>query len=435
MRLIRQSIGRHQPVFNDDSVEGAAGVKRVVGPDGLAGAIIISAPGQAPGCVEEEMLGVIRRLLAPVTVILFTCSAVAALQESRGTDPAMDLAGFVNGERLAQQLPGLAAVIVRSDGPPRIYASGERRIGKGDLMTPADRMHLGSLTKAITATLIGALAEKQLMTLETTIGQTFPELSAKIQPAYRNVTVRQLLSHAAGLPPYGTTGSLRWLLTLKGTPTEQRYAFVERVLTEPPRFAPGTRHEYSNAGAAIAGAMAEKISGSPYRELVQQLVFAPLGGRAAFGNPGLAAEPQPWGHLRTMPGTVTEVIPAYPVYTTPLAIEPAGDASPSMLDYGRFLQLHLRGLRGRDDALKATTIQDLHRRVALGWTVLPRDRVESHEHFGSSGAYVAYATIQPSRDIAVGVFTNIGGGQDLRDAVARIALRMATRVATGEKFD
>jgi hypothetical protein len=60
------------------------------------------------------------RMLAPVAVILFTCSAVAALQEQRGTDPSMDLARFVNGERLAQQLPGLAAVIVRSDGPPRV---------------------------------------------------------------------------------------------------------------------------------------------------------------------------------------------------------------------------------------------------------------------------------------------------------------------------
>jgi CubicO group peptidase (beta-lactamase class C family) len=368
----------------------------------------------------------IRRILAPVMAILFTCGTVADLQEKRGGDPATDLDKFVNDERLTQQWPGLAAVIVRSDDPPKVYVSGERRIGKGDLMTPADRMHLGSLTKAITATVIGALAEKRLMTLETTIGQTFPELSAKIQPAYRNVTVRQLLAHAAGLPPYGTTGSLRWLLTVKGTPTEQRYAFVARVLTEPPRFEPGTSHEYSNAGAAIAGAMAERISGSPYRELVQQLVFAPLGARAAFGNPGLAAEPQPWGHLRTMPGTVTEVTPDYPVYTTPLAMEPAGDASPSMPDYGRFLQLHLRGLRGRDDVLKATTIQDLHRRVALGWTVLPRDGVESHEHFGSSGAYVAFAAIQPTRDVAVAVFTNIGGVDGLRDAVARVALRIAT---------
>ncbi|HEX7780661.1 MAG TPA: serine hydrolase domain-containing protein [Vicinamibacterales bacterium] len=371
----------------------------------------------------------IRRLLAPLTAMLFTFSAVAALQEKRGADPSIDLDRFLNDERLTQRLPGLAAVIVRSDGPPRVYVSGERRIGKRDLITPADRMHVGSLTKAITATVIGALAEKRLMTLETTAGQTFPEISAKIRPEYRNVTVRQLLSHAAGLPSYGTTGSLRWLFTLKGTPTEQRYAFVERVLTEPPRFEPGTRHEYSNAGAAVAGAMAERISGSPYRELVQRLVFAPLGGRAAFGNPGLAAEPQPWGHIRTMPGTVTEVMPAYPTYTTPPAMEPAGDASPSLPDFGRFLQLHLRGLRGRDDGLKATTIQDLHRRVALGWTVLPRNGVESHEHFGSSGAYVAFATIQPSRDIAVAVFTNLGSVEGLRDAVAWVALQIATRVS------
>jgi CubicO group peptidase (beta-lactamase class C family) len=369
-----------------------------------------------------------------VTVILFACSAVAALQEQRGTDRSTDLARFVDTERIAQQLPGLAAVIVRSDGPPRVYVSGERRIGKGDLITPADRMHLGSLTKAITATLIGALAEKHLMTFETTIGQTFPELSAKIQPAYRDVSVRHLLSHAAGLPTYRTSQSLRWLLTLKGTASEQRYAFVERVLTGPPRFEPGTRHEYSNAGAAIAGAMAERIGGSPYRQLVQQLVFARLGGYAAFGNPGLAAEPQPWGHIRTIPGTF-EVTPANPVYTTPLAIEPAGDASPSMQDHGRFLQLHLRGLRGRDDVLKATTIQELHRAPgsAMGWAVMPRDGVESHEHVGSYGAYVAYATIQPSRDVAVGAFTNMGGGQDLRDAVARIALRIAGRAATAGK--
>jgi CubicO group peptidase (beta-lactamase class C family) len=381
-------------------------------------------------------------MLAPVTLMLFICSAVAAPQEQRGTDASTDLAGYVNGERQAQQLPGLAAVIVRSDGAPQVLVSGERRIGKGDLITPADRMHLGSLTKAVTATLIGALAEKQLMTFETTIGQTFPELSAKLQPGYRDVTVRQLLAHAGGIPQYRTRESLRWLLTLKGTPTEHRDAFVEHVLTEPPRFEPGTRHEYSNAGGAIAGAMAERVGGSSYRQLVQQLVFAPLGGRAAFGNPGLAAEPQPWGHIRTIPRMAIEVPPSAAAYTTPLAIEPAGDASPSIQDYGRFLQLHLRGLKGRDDVLKAKTIQDLHRSVppknpalgfAMGWTLTTRDGVESHAHVGSYGAYVAYATIQPSRDIAVGAFANIGGGQDLRDVIARVAMRMATQVATAGK--
>ena len=372
----------------------------------------------------------ILRVLAPALAILATVGVV---------QPSNDFARLVNDERLAQKLPGLAAVIVRSDGPPRVYVSGERRIGKGDLMTPADRMHLGSLTKGITATLVGALVEKQRMTFETTIGQAFPELSEKIQPAYRGVTVRQLLGHAGGIPQYRTTLSLRGLLALKGTPTEQRYAFMERVLAEPSRFAPGTRHEYSNAGGAIAGAMAERIGGAPYRELVQQLVFAPLGGHAAFGNPGLAAEPQPWGHIRNPVGTVIEIAPANVIFTTPLAIEPTGDASPSIPDYGRFLQLHLRGLRGRDDVLKAATIQELHTLVPpstspalgseMGWGRMPRDGVRSHEHVGTYGAYIAYATIQPSRDVAVAVFTNIGGGQEVKDGVARVALRMATEVA------
>ena len=63
----------------------------------------------------------------------------------------------------------------------------------------------------------------------------------------------------------------------------------------------------------------------------------------------------------------------------------------------------------------------------MGWTVMPRDGVESHEHRGSSGAYVAYVTIQPSRDVAVAVLTNIGSVQDLREVVARIAQQIAAR--------
>lgn len=383
----------------------------------------------------------LRRVVACLTAALVSCSSGLTFQE-RPPDPGAGLEEFVHAERRAQQLPGLAAVVVRSDGTPRVYVSGERRIGKGDLITTADRMHLGSLTKAITATLIGTLAEKGVMTLETTIGQTFPELSPKMQPAYRQVTVRQLLTHFAGISTYRTNVSLLPMLTLKGTATEQRYEFLQRVLAEPPRFDPGTRSEYSNAGAAIVGAMAERIAGSPYRELVERLVLAPIGARAAFGNPGLAAEPQPWGH-RTILGTIVEVPPAYPLHTTPLAIEPAGDGSPSVPDYGRFLQLHLRGLRGRDGGLKARTIQELHGRSpdksqrdrALAWSVMPRGGVESHENVGSYGAYIAYATIQPTRDVAVGVFTNLGGGQELRDAVARIALGIAARYSADEKVD
>ena len=104
------------------------------------------------------------RVLAPMAAILFACPVVAA-QQPQDAEPSRDLQGFVNETRLGQRLPGLAVVIVHSDGQPRVYVSGERRIGKGDPITPADQMHLGSLTKAITATVIGALAEQRRMTL------------------------------------------------------------------------------------------------------------------------------------------------------------------------------------------------------------------------------------------------------------------------------
>ena len=373
------------------------------------------------------------RAPALIAVTLISCAVIAG-QEPRPSAPSENLATLISEFRVAKQLPGLAVVVVRLDGQPQVYVSGERRIGRGDAITSMDRMHLGSLTKAVTATVIGALAEQKRMTPETTISEAFPELIEKIDPAYRNVTARQLLTHASGVQTYSTIQALRPLLALRGTGPEQRYAFVERVLTEPPRFQPGSRHEYSNAGPAIAGAMAERIAGSPYRQLVQDLIFTPLGGEAAFGNPGLAATPQPWGHVRTGFGKVVEVLPAAEIYSTPLAIEPAGDVSVSLPDYGRFLQLHLRGLKGRDDVLKTSTIQNLHRRgSAMGWSRMMRKEVESHEHSGSYGAYVAFAAIQPARNIAVAAFTNMGGSQDLRDAILGLALQVANRVAANEK--
>lgn len=377
------------------------------------------------------------RLWLPITVMLLTADLAARYQPS-SPDPSADIQRLAGELRRTYDLPGIAVITARSDGAPRIYVDGRRRIDRDDPLASGDRMHLGSLTKGITATVIGALTEQGRMSPDTTIAEAFPELVAGMQPAYRAVSARQLLAQAGGVQPYHTKESLFWAAALAGTAAEQQAAFVTRVLGDPPSYAPGTRHEYSNAGASIAGAMAVRRGNAPYRRLVEQLVFAPLGAEAAFGNPGLAAAPQPWGHVRSRPGPVNEVSPEHPFFVTPVAIEAAGDASPAMPAYGRFLQLHLRGLRGRDDVLKATTIRELHRLVppinpalgfGMGWVVATRDGSVSHEHGGSYGAYVAHATIHPSRDAAVAVLTNVGGDQVLKDAVAELAGAIIARVS------
>jgi CubicO group peptidase (beta-lactamase class C family) len=372
------------------------------------------------------------RMLAFITVLFLAGAVAVGLQGQvapRAGEPDASIVGIINEMRRAERLPGIAVVVARSTGEPWVHVDGERRAGKGDPIAAADHMRLGSLTKGITATMIGALVEQKRMTMETTIGQTFPELSAKMQPGYSKVTVRQLLTHSSGVPTYTSLQLLRILLGLPGTGPEQRSAFVGGVLAQQPRFEAGTRQEYSNAGPSIAGAMAERITGTPYQQLVQDLIFAPLGGHAAFTNPGVETTPQPWGHIRPASGALVEVSPASRAYTVPFAIEPAGGMALTPHDYGRFLQLHLRGLKGRDDVLKAATIQELHKRVAMGWSVTQRDGVESHEHSGSYAVYVAFTTLQPGRDLAIGVFTNAGGDQALKDAVARLAFQIAARLS------
>jgi CubicO group peptidase (beta-lactamase class C family) len=320
------------------------------------------------------------------SAIVLGLSLPLTLAISSGAGPqgtATSLADFVNQERAAEHLPGLAVVVAHSEGQPQVFVSGERRLGKGDPITPQDRMHYGSLTKAVTGTVVGALIDQGRMTLETTIGESFPELTRTMRAEYRGVTVRQLLGHAR-IQPYPPDKALAWAYKLSGTPAEQDRAFLERVLAEAPRFPAGTKHEYSNAGGAIAGMMAERAGARPYEQLVDDLVFTPIGGHALFGNPGLDRSPQPWGHVRGHFGKTREVLPTEQEFTVPRAFEAAGDVSVSLPDYGRFLQLHLRGLRGQDASLKAATIQALHAAIppldpsvtwGMGWGATTIDGV------------------------------------------------------------
>src|SRR4029453_3966433 len=111
-------------------------------------------------------------------------------------------------------------------------------------------------------------------------------------------------------PPSGAPADLSadnlWgrLWNHKGTPTEQRMTLVEGVVRRPPVAAPGTKYIYANAGFAIAGAMAERITGQSWEVLMRARLFEPLGlTSAGFGAPGTPGTPgnaekidQPRGH-------------------------------------------------------------------------------------------------------------------------------------------
>jgi CubicO group peptidase (beta-lactamase class C family) len=334
--------------------------------------------------------------------------------------------------RAKHDLPALGGAIVTGERLTAIGAVGVRRLGSDAKVTRGDLWHLGSCTKAMTATLVARLVEKKKLSFDLTLAAAFPDLGRKIHEDYRPVTISLLLAHRGGTPADLRRGGL-WarLWKREGTPTEQRTALVRGVLSSPPAVEPGTKHLYSNAGYAIAGAALERKTGRAFEALLREEVFEPLGMKGAgFGAPGRAgATDQPLGH-RWSDGKAVPVPPG-PGADNPPAIAPAGTVHASLADWARFVSVHLRGARGEDTGfLDPATIRRLHtpaegQGYAFGWGVGKRPwaggRVLSHA--GSNTRWYCVTWVAPERNFAVLVTANRGDAAKAVDEAAGALIR------------
>ena len=169
-----------------------------------------------------------------------------------------DLGTLLETIRADTKVPALGAIVLRGDQIVAAGVAGVRESGRPERVTIGDQFHLGSDTKAMTATLIARLVEKGKLHWDMTIGEVFGPTVSPLDPAWRAVTLTQLLHHRAGAPADLSAGGL-WgrLWKQRGTPAEQRMELVRGVLARPPVNAPGSQFLYSNDGYALAGAMAK----------------------------------------------------------------------------------------------------------------------------------------------------------------------------------
>lgn len=335
-----------------------------------------------------------------------------------------DLSPLLETTRAKLELPALAALVVTSDGVVAQGVSGVRRLGDPTPAAKGDRWHLGSCTKAMTATMIGVLVERGALSWDTTIASAFPNLGKTTRDAYMDVTIEMLLQHRGRI---GTEKSVLglWdrLWERKGTPVEERRLMARLVLSQEPMLSRNGYH-YSNYGYGIAGHMAETITGKPWEQLVKELVFEPLGmTTAGFGVPwSELPSTDPWPHRAD--GTV---LTPGPMADNPPSIAPAGTVHASLEDWGKFIQCHLQGARGKDTVLlKSETYQRLHKgrqsgigqSYAMGWVAVNRPWAAKYKvgqngpcltHTGSNMSWVSVVWIAPDRDFAVLVTTNVGG--------------------------
>ncbi len=332
------------------------------------------------------------------------------------TNPAQVQAAITNVLQAivkADDMPGMAAAVIMNGKILGAGAAGVRKRGMPDPVLVDDPFHLGSCTKALTATLIGILVDEGKLNWNSTIGDLIGRDINGINPDYVPVTIDQLLHHRSGAWPNGPSEVWKAAQrsTLK-TPVEQRLSYVESILSQPPRF-PAGKYLYSNAGYAILGLIAETITNTPYEQLMEQKVFIPLGlTSAGFGPAGRENElTAPYPHLETGGANFLD---------NPEAITPAGRIHMNVTDWAKFCLLHL-GHQPTPPLLKPQTLEHLHTLAgevaedkfgyACGWMRPNREWSGGRtlHHAGSNMLNYCVVWMSPQKDFGVLAATNQGG--------------------------
>ena len=177
----------------------------------------------------------------------------------------------------------------------RAYGMAHRGLGLPNAIDTQFAIASGS--KTFTALAVMSLVEHGDLALETTarsvLGDDLPLIDDR-------VTVEQLLAHRSGIGDYLDEDEVHdWNDYLMTVPV-QELATTEQFLRVldgfPMKHEPGERFVYCNGGFVVLALIAERASGVPYHDLVEQRVCAPAGmidtaflrsdelpGRAALG--------------------------------------------------------------------------------------------------------------------------------------------------------
>jgi CubicO group peptidase (beta-lactamase class C family) len=168
-----------------------------------------------------------------------------------------------------ENIPGAHYLVVDADG-----VRVDVRVGLRDAMgskppAPKDLWMVGSITKAVTAVATLQLVEHGQISLDDPLSLHFPE-----HPYGDELTIRQLLTHTAGVP---NPAPLKWFF-IEGEEFD-RAAQLEALFVDNPTLAspPGRRWAYSNLGYWLLEVMIERVTGVDYADHIRAAVFAPLG--------------------------------------------------------------------------------------------------------------------------------------------------------------
>ncbi len=205
----------------------------------------------------------------------------------------LDRLGTLNRKYVEEgKLAGVMTMVARHGKVVHLNAEGVFGVNDETPLKEDTLFRIYSMTKPITAVALMMLYEEGAFQLSDPVSKFLPQFEKMtvwkgdhVEDAKTQITMHQLLTHTSGLT-YGFH---------KKNPVDERYQkeklnevkdldeFIDKLTDIPLLFEPGERWNYSVA-SDVLGAVAEKISGQPYDEFLQERIFDPLGMSDTFFN-------------------------------------------------------------------------------------------------------------------------------------------------------
>jgi len=168
----------------------------------------------------------------------------------------------------------------RVQGASILVAQGSRQFARnfGTAKGTEPVFLLASITKPMTAAAVMTLVDTGALSLDDKCVKFFPSFTGE---GRETITIRNLLTHTGGLPD----------MLADDEALRERHAsladYREGALKAPLKFAPGTKYSYSSMGILLSAEIAQKITGKPIADIVEERVFKPLGmNRTGYGLRG-----------------------------------------------------------------------------------------------------------------------------------------------------
>lgn len=286
----------------------------------------------------------------------------AALAQSVGASFQSQDSGALESIRADYRLPGLAAFRTRDDDIQKEVV-GVRKSDDPTKVERGDKFHLGSLSKAMTATLIGMLVDEGLMDWDTTLADALPDFT--LGEGHRNITIGMVATHHSGISASYGEAFLERLYGL--TPVEGRNLVIRRFLSKEPLATPG-QYYYDNTNYIVLGRVLETFANNEvetWEDMITTRLFQPLDMQCGFGTleSSTTSVDNPWGHAITRgDGPITPVDGPLVKRDNPPALNSAGMVRCDMESYAAFTQLHIDGYNGLPTPLNISseTFQKLH---------------------------------------------------------------------------